>query len=398
MMMNRVLPLLALLAYLPFRALAASTQGDCPTIDLNSGCTGDDCGNQLWWLGALIYMGGSICINFGSNVVRLSHEKLKKIPAHQQPPIYKRYLWMTGFLIFFSGNIFNFVGFMFGAQSLLVALGSVQFVSNLLFARFINKENITRRSVIATCAIVLGNVFIVVFGSKDDNTYGLEGLKCLVTTNIPFIIYFCFKIVCTICMQALYMFINRKIMKSPSTTPDGFAKFVPFAFAAVSTMIGSTSVGIGKSESGIVLVQFSGQETPLYTPWPWLMFACFLCLVAFWLYRLNKALKQYDALFIIPVMQALWLFFGVIGGGLFFEEFTSMKTLNLCFFTVGMIILLCGVLTLSPASFPSTEVEEDITGGVTRIASIRDFKSHPEYTRVDSGPKVTVVRQPSISV
>ena len=46
--------------------------------------------------------------------------------------------------MFAFGNIFNFIGFMFAAQSLLVGLGSIQFVSNLLFAHFVNKESITK--------------------------------------------------------------------------------------------------------------------------------------------------------------------------------------------------------------------------------------------------------------
>merc|ERR1712000_458689 len=110
---------------------------------------------DLWWFGAIIYVIGSIFINLGSNFIRYSHERIKHFET--PPALWKRYWWIFGFTIFGLGNVFNFVGFMFAAQSLLVALGSIQFVSNLLFARLVNKEPITNKSLLATVIIVIGN-------------------------------------------------------------------------------------------------------------------------------------------------------------------------------------------------------------------------------------------------
>jgi len=50
----------------------------------------------------------------------------------------------AGFFIFALGNILNFTGFMFAAQSLCSALGSIQFVTNLIFATLINHEVVTK--------------------------------------------------------------------------------------------------------------------------------------------------------------------------------------------------------------------------------------------------------------
>ena len=63
---------------------------------------------------------------------------------------------------------------------------------------------------------------------------------------------------------------------------------------------------------------------------------------------MNSALRKYDAMFIIPVLQALWLLFGVLGGGIFFKEFDSLTSLQFFFFSLGVLILLIGVSILSP--------------------------------------------------
>lgn len=44
----------------------------------------------------------------------------------------------------------------------------------------------------------------------------------------------------------------------------------------------------------------------------------------FWFYRLTISLALYDPLFIIPLMQACFILFGGIAGGIFFQEFRSL--------------------------------------------------------------------------
>lgn len=49
---------------------------------------------QLWWIGALIYVTGSVLINLGSNLIRKDHSiedtKTKKTPQYLRP------LWIMG--------------------------------------------------------------------------------------------------------------------------------------------------------------------------------------------------------------------------------------------------------------------------------------------------------------
>ena len=71
--------------------------------------------------------------------------------------------WQAGIALFAGGNVFNFVSFGFAAQSLLAALGSVQFVSNVVFARLVLKEAVTWRVLGATALIVTGARFLVPF-------------------------------------------------------------------------------------------------------------------------------------------------------------------------------------------------------------------------------------------
>ncbi len=53
----------------------------------------------------------------------------------------------------------------FAAQSLLAALGSVQFVCNVIFGYWLLHERVTLRVILATASIVAGCIVLVIFGN-----------------------------------------------------------------------------------------------------------------------------------------------------------------------------------------------------------------------------------------
>lgn len=76
--------------------------------------------------------------------------------------------WLIGTCFFLLGTIAVFVSYSFAPQSLIAPLGSVQFVSNIFFARWIHGAKITRRMLVATSVILVG-ISLVVHFSPDPN-------------------------------------------------------------------------------------------------------------------------------------------------------------------------------------------------------------------------------------
>ncbi|OAY66094.1 putative magnesium transporter NIPA8 [Ananas comosus] len=58
-------------------------------------------------------------------------------------PIMYFQTWRVGILFFALGNCLNFISFAYAAQSLLAALGSIQFVSNIAFAYFVLSKTVS---------------------------------------------------------------------------------------------------------------------------------------------------------------------------------------------------------------------------------------------------------------
>ena len=90
-----------------------------------------------------------------------------------------RKVFIVGTVIFVTGSVLTFVSFAFAPQSVLAPLESVQFVSNVVFTKFILKRKITKQQIIGTCLILLGCItpitFHVALGKKpncDDDDSG----------------------------------------------------------------------------------------------------------------------------------------------------------------------------------------------------------------------------------
>lgn len=77
----------------------------------------------------------------------------------------------------------------------------------------------------------------------------------------------------------------------------------------------------------------------------------------FWFYRLTVCLGMYDPLFIIPLMQAFFILFGAVAGGIFFHEFDELPSgrlgmANWAFYCAGFVLVLFGLYLVAPDQEP----------------------------------------------
>jgi hypothetical protein len=161
--------------------------------------------SHAWLVGVAVNLVGSVSINLGTNLMKLGHNRraalvLAEARAKQKagnfasspaaatasaeasvPPASTQHAWRAGVLLFALGNAANFASFAFAAQSLLAAIGSVQFVSNAVFARVVLGEKVGRAAVAATAVIVAGCSLLVACGSHVSRSYTVPQLVACYT-------------------------------------------------------------------------------------------------------------------------------------------------------------------------------------------------------------------------
>ena len=134
-------------------------------------------------------------------------------------------LRQIGVTLFIVGNLATFASFGFAAQSLLASLESIQFVSNVFFVRYVHKEIVTWRMIIATTSIVLGNTLVVVFSD-------------LYATNVAYWGYLAFAMCIWAITHLTYTrYYHARIVDGRLLWKHGFIE--PFSFAVSSAIIGT---------------------------------------------------------------------------------------------------------------------------------------------------------------
>ncbi len=270
-------------------------------------------------------------------------------PVKGKPPI-----WYAGTFFFVTGSLLNFVSFGFAAQSLLAALGSAQFISNVVFGYFILGETVTAMTVAATFVIIAGNAIVVYFSSHSATVYTADDLLSFYDTD--FNIYAFVMIGCFVSFRLLYHHLDKRVNVGEQIAHSNL--FLPLLYTSSSAILGTQSVVQAKCLS-ILLRSTADGSNQLGNPFTYGVLVAWLASTSFWLTRMNRALSMFDGLFVIPVLQVFWTFFSIVSGGIYFEEFDEFSPGQMVGFSFGVLVVFIGVYMLAPGAKEEEKVGDD---------------------------------------
>ncbi|XP_078154858.1 magnesium transporter, putative (DUF803) isoform X1 [Carex rostrata] len=318
-----------------------------------------------WVVGALINIVGSIAINFGTNLLKLGHDQREKLSTQSiddgngklaLKPIMHFQTWRIGILFFALGNCLNFISFGYAAQSLLAALGSIQFVSNIAFAYFVLNKTVSIKVMTATTFIVCGNIFLVSFGNHQSPVYTPEQLIAKYS-NLVFVLY-CLSLVFIVLLN-LYLYRQGEAVVSAGGNEISayWRTVLPFSYAVVSGAVGSCSVLFAKSLSNMLRLTM-GSGYSLQSWFTYSIFLLFLSTAGFWMTRLNEGLSLFDAILIVPMFQIAWTFFSICTGFVYFQEYQVFSALRAIMFVLGISFVFVGISLLAPDDAKVNEIKD----------------------------------------
>lgn len=285
-----------------------------------------------------------------------------------------------GRIIFVLAALFTFGAFAFGAQSLVASLGSIQFVSNVFCVWYIQGEPVTVRMMIATAAIVAGNVLVVIFGSQAAVEYTSVDMIELYKENYPYHAYMGIALVLWVITSYVYMvYHDSRMKKRVLLWHHSFLE--PFCYAMSSAIVGTQAVLNAKCMALLLDVTLQGVKNEFETWYLYFILATWLLLVSYWLKRLDDGLAMFPPAFIIPVMQVFFVFFAIVCGGIYFEEFVDFTPGQFAGFFIGVALILGGVVGLAPVGM-QLHVPGDPAAPADAKIALCDATSatvHPEF-------------------
>lgn len=294
------------------------------------------------WVGVVLGILASVGMDVGNNVQALGLEEKARIEEETGLPGPNPQTWVLGTIIFVAGVFVKFVAFMFAPASILAPLESVQFISNLLFARVVRGRPITLRPAFATFMIVAGTTLAVVFGPTEVTKFTQMDLMRF-WINPAWIFYVVLASAAAVGFQLLHIHYQKALDNGISLPHDTI--ILPVTFAGSSVMVGTQCMVQSKCMSELLELLVSG--TNVFSCWfTYFVIIMFASATVIWLRRLNSALAKYDALFIIPLLQSGYIVVSAIAGGIYFQEFSSLDQGQWICFAGGICVMLVGLAIL----------------------------------------------------
>ncbi|BEJ13058.1 hypothetical protein CspHIS471_0302320 [Cutaneotrichosporon sp. HIS471] len=141
-------------------------------------------------LAIVVGLACSFIQSLGLTIQRKSHVQDEALPLEQRTRAVRRPLWIIGFAIYISSNIFGSV-FQIGALPIVVLapLGGVSLLWNSVLAHVLLGESFTSAMLLGTVFIATGAVLIAIFGVVQDGNHSLDELLHLWARG-PFIAFF----------------------------------------------------------------------------------------------------------------------------------------------------------------------------------------------------------------
>jgi magnesium transporter len=367
---------------------------------------------NLWWVGVILVLVGAIGQNLGNNIVSIAHNEEHKDNGHsieenalvpagdgdvelslvgkksddadatangdatsgdeKKKSYIEEHLWGVGTTVFVSSSIMCFVAFGFAAQSLLASLESVQFVSNIFFAKFVLKEEITMTMIASTLLIICGNTLVVIFSGHSSLLLNGAEIFDLYATNTPFHVYLGIggAIVCA-CEYTWKHYNHSRMKLRTKLWNHSFVE--PLCFCVGSAIIGAFAVVNAKNISMMLTSSASTDRSEFNHEQLYLIFFGWIFIVLFWVSRIDLGLDLFPPLFVIPVIQVCFVFFSIACGGLFFREFESFTDTQFIGFFSGVVLILLGVYGLAPDSeldFSGEEGDSDDEMDQVKLAAV----------------------------
>ena len=316
-------------------------------------------------------------------------------------------LWRAQFI---TGSLLNFGAFTFASASILVPIEAVQFVVNVGFNKLVNEKPISCRMLSGVTLTICGTVLCVVFGPTDERCFGVNDLVGL--DQAAWWVY----LVASLGLATAAHMVHESYARAVASghRPKYAVYVMPISFSVSSALFGGSQMIVhSKAVAELFELQVQMVEPiPLAHWFFWLELVLLSTTGIYWMLRMNTSLGLYDPLFIIPLLQSSYILFGVISGGIYFEEFAGLHNGPAGagawpLFIFGMIGVLSGLALIAPppseAGLPTTAApgpklrehrisREDLEGGCGSAAASSSTRKPSASPRARTSPCASFVR------
>jgi len=298
-----------------------------------------------WLVGVIIYLIGTTSMALGANLQRysLTHEEEK--PEEERRPKMKQPWVVVGFVLMVMSGIFLSIALIFATQTQLAPLILFIFLSNALFAHFLNKEPFYAKSDgFATFLVCVGVLACVVSAPHNNKYYDTNAMLdlmkaasfiCFVTGVSAFIII----------VWLWKVHVMKQCGGDITSLPKNKMMALQLAFGSLPGALGGLNITLTKSTFSVIIGQANdhGFVGIFISP---ILYALAGVLIGTYVLQMKSTvdgLELCSAMIVISTQAVSEMITATLGGILFFQDYTQFKAWSASVFCTGNFLALCGV-------------------------------------------------------
>ncbi|KAI9360081.1 magnesium transporter NIPA-domain-containing protein [Pilaira anomala] len=307
------------------------------------------------WSPLLIALIASMTQAFGISLQRRSH-----LVIDASIPLYKRPMWISGFLIYTISNMIGStctIGYL--PIIILAPVGAIGLVFNAIFAKWILGDPFTKRTVFGTAMIVVGAGLVAGFGTVPEPNHTLKDLIALYKRP-SFIIYFtlietftCIGLFSTHLIEYL-----MKVRPNHWTHPD-LKMWLGISYGVFGANISSQAMLFAKSGLELLILTVFQHDNQFIYPLTWAIVFALVFTAVLQLYYLNRGVQLCDTIILVPLNFCSFNVSCLFNGLVYYNQWDRLFWWQVIAVLVGIAILVWGVLVISLQPPPISLSEND---------------------------------------
>lgn len=287
-----------------------------------------------FWIAIGIMLLGNTFSAVGLLVQKRSHEgdsKTKCTCCGRSVPLYfTSPVWLLGFVIFVLAHVLCWISLALAPQSVLSGLMCWSTVVTFVLAPFFLGETVTVFKLLSACIMIFGCCWVVLSGPRVYQVFTVDVLRSQLH-NVPFL---------ALSGLALFYLVGCACWA-------GFQRLTAFQYATIAAILAWYSVLTAKISSSLVFSSWHHTDNQLDRWESWVALITMLVLAASNLHFLNMALSSGEAVYVVPVYESMSIFGQTLLGGIFFQEFQHLDTIQHINFWMGVSCIMIGVICLA---------------------------------------------------
>lgn len=272
--------------------------------------------STLWWIAIALTLFGRTLEAIGLMVQKYSfsanHDEEEGDKRPKKDMYFNSRAWRSGFGIYVGGHIMCWCAFSMGTQTVLACLMCWSSVTTIVLAPLFLGETVTSFRFLSVILMVCGCVWVVAYGPHTYEVYTVDKLRSE-STNVTF-------------QQATgaILLVLTYIVMEAFYRP----RFSAIKNVLIAAIIGWYSVLLAKVTSSLLLTSWVHRENQFLRWEPFVALFAMLILSAANVHFLNMAMKNGDAILVVPVYESVAIVGQIVIGGMFFQEFQYLTRLS----------------------------------------------------------------------